>query len=101
MIASTPHGSSTAPVNGESFRTYVEKVLVPALQPGQIVCMDNLACHKAKAIRQAIRSGGARLFPLPKYSPELNPIEQAIAKLKHMLRKAGARTIDGLYDEIR
>jgi transposase len=89
------------PVNGESFRTYVEKVLVPALQPGQIVCMDNLACHKAKAIRQAIRSGGARLFLLPKYSPDLNPIEQAIAKLKHMLRKAGARTIDGLYDEIR
>jgi transposase len=62
--------------------------------------MDNLACHKAKAIRKAIRSAGARLILLPKYSPDLNPIEQVFAKLKHMLRKAGARTIDGLYDEI-
>jgi len=80
------------PVNGASFRTYVEKVLVPTLKPGNIVIMDNLGSHKGKAVRQAIRSAGAKLFFLPKYSPDLNPIEQVFAKLKHLLRKAAART---------
>jgi putative transposase len=84
------------PINGESFRIYVEKVLVPTLQSGELVVMDNLACHKKKAIRQAIRSAGARLFLLPKYSPDLNPIEQVFAKLKHLLRKAEARTVDAV-----
>src|SRR5216683_6102342 len=71
------------PIDGESFRTYVEKVLVPTLRPGDIVIMDNLGSHKARAVRQLIRAAGAKLFFLPKYSPDLNPIEQAFAKIKH------------------
>jgi putative transposase len=63
------------PIDGEGFRTYVEKVLAPTLRPGELVIMDNLGSHKGKAIRQAIRSAGAKLFFLPKYSPDLNPIE--------------------------
>lgn len=88
------------PINGESFRIYVEKVLIPDLKPGDIVIADNLASHKAKAIRQAIRAAGARLLFLPKYSPDLNPIEQVFSKLKHMLRKAAARTPDDVFAEI-
>jgi putative transposase len=80
------------PINGESFRTYVEQVLVPELRPDDIVVMDNLGSHKAPAIRQAIRAAGAKLFYLPASSPDLNPIEQVIAKLKHLLRKAAERT---------
>jgi putative transposase len=88
------------PVNGESFLIYVEKVLVPALEAGDLVIMDNLGSHKGKAIRRAIRLAGAKLLFLPKYSPDLNPIEPLFAKLKHMLRKASARTIDTLYGAI-
>jgi transposase len=84
------------PINGETFRVYVEQVLVPTLGPGDIVVMDNLGSHKAKAIRQAIRGAGAKLVFLPKYSPDLNPIEQVFAKLKHLLRKAAARTPDAV-----
>jgi len=80
------------PINGESFRIYVEKVLVPTLIPGDLVIMDNLGSHKGPAIRRAIRDAGGRLFLLPKHSPDLNPIEQVFAKLKHLLRKAAART---------
>ena len=82
------------PVNGDSFRVYVEQVLVPTLSRGDVVIMDNLSSHKGPAIRQAIRSAGAKLILLPKYSPDLNPIEQVFAKLKHLLRKAAARTRD-------
>jgi transposase len=84
------------PIDGESFRLYVEKVLVPTLRPGDIVILDNLGSHKGKAVRQLIRAAGARLFFLPKYSPDLNPIEQVFAKLKHLLRKAAARTIEAV-----
>jgi putative transposase len=91
------------PINGESFRVYVERVLVPALAQGDIVVMDNsppaggvrrapLGSHKGKAIRRAIRVAGARLFFLPPYSPDLNPIAQVFAKLKHFLRNAAERT---------
>ena len=80
------------PVNGDSFLVYVENVLAQTLRPGDIVIMDNLGSHKGKAVRQAIRTAGARLIFLPKYSPDLNPIEQVFAKLKHLLRKAAART---------
>lgn len=80
------------PINGECFRLYVEEVLVPTLRPGDLVIMDNLGSHKGKAVRRAIRQVGARLFFLPKYSPDLNPIEQFFAKLKHWLRKAASRT---------
>jgi transposase len=76
------------PINGESFLAYVEQVLVPALKPGDIVIIDNLGSHKGKAVRRAIRAAGAKLFFLPPYSPDLNPIEQAFAKLKTLLRKA-------------
>ena len=82
------------PIDGESFRIYVEKVLVPTLRRGDIVIMDNLGSHKGKAVRQLIRAAGAKLFFLPKYSPDLNPIEQVFAKLKHLLRKAAARTVE-------
>jgi transposase len=82
------------PIDGQSFRLYVEKVLVPTLRPGDIVIMDNLGSHKGKAVRQLVRAAGAKLFFLPKYSPDLNPIEQVFAKLKHLLRKAAARTIE-------
>jgi transposase len=75
------------PIDGASFQLYVEKVLLPTLRPGDIVIMDNLGSHKGKAVRQLIRSAGAKLFFLPKYSPDLNPIEQLFAKLKHFLRK--------------
>jgi transposase len=85
-----------APIDGESFRTYVERVLVPTLRQGDIVIMDNLGSHKGKAVRDLIRSAGAKLFFLPKYSPDLNPIEQVFAKLKHLLRKAAARTIESI-----
>ena len=84
------------PIDGESFQIYVEKVLVPTLRPGDIVIMDNLGSHKGKAVRRFIRSAGAKLIFLPKYSPDLNPIEQVFAKLKHLLRKAAARTLDAL-----
>jgi transposase len=82
------------PIDGNSFRHYLEKVLLPTLRPGDIVIMDNLGSHKGKAARQLIRSAGAKLFFLPKYSPDLNPIEQVFAKLKHLLRKAAARTFE-------
>jgi len=88
------------PINGERFRAYVEKVLVPTLRPGDIVIMDNLGSHKGKAVRQAIRAAGARLFFLPKYSPDLNPIEQVFAKLKHFLRKAAARTVEAVCEAL-
>ena len=86
------------PIDGESFRTYVEQVLVPTLHPGDIVIMDNLGSHKAKAVRQLIRTAGAKLFFLPKYSPDLNPIEQVFAKFKTLLRKVGARTYEAVSD---
>jgi len=88
------------PINGEKFRLYVDKVLVPTLKPGDIVVMDNLGSHKGAAVRRAIRSTGAKLFFLPKYSPDLNPIEQVFAKLKHLLRKAAARSFDAVTTAI-
>ena len=84
------------PIDGDSFRLYVEKVLLPTLRPGDIVVMDNLGSHRGKIVRQLIRSAGAKLFFLPKYSPDLNPIEQVFAKLKHFLRKAAARTVEAV-----
>jgi len=85
------------PVNGDIFRTYVERVLVPTLSPGDVVVMDNLGSHKSQAVRRAIRQAGAHLLFLPPYSPDMNPIEQAFSKLKHWMRKAAARTRDTLW----
>ena len=107
FLAALRHDRITAPwfidgpINGEAFQLYVEKVLVPTLRPGDIVIMDNLGSHKGKAVRRAIRAEGARLFFLPKYSPDLNPIEQFFAKLKHWLRNAAKRTIEAVYEAIR
>ena len=88
------------PINGDGFRTYVEQVLVPTLRHGDIVVLDNLGSHKSKAVRCAIRAVGARLLFLPKYSPDLNPIEQLFAKIKHHLRKAARRHCDAVSDAI-
>jgi transposase len=88
------------PIDGESFRAYVEQMLVPTLKPGDIVIIDNLGSHKGKAVRHAIRAAGARLFFLPQYSPDLNPIEQVFAKLKTLLRKAAKRTIEDTWRQI-
>ena len=85
------------PINGESFRTYVDQVLAPTLKPGDVVILDNLGSHKGKAVRRAIRASGARLLFLPPYSPDLNPIEQVFAKLKHLMRKAKERTVDATW----
>ena len=85
------------PIDGDSFRLYVENVLLPTLRPGDIVVIDNLGSHRGKVVRQLIRSAGAKLFFLPKYSPDLNPIEQVFAKLKHFLRKTAARTVEAVY----
>ncbi|MFC4625428.1 IS630 family transposase, partial [Daeguia caeni] len=82
------------PINGVSFRAYVEQILVPTLKPGDIVIMDNLGSHKSAAIREMIRAAGARLWFLPAYSPDLNPIEQAFSKIKHWMRNAQKRTIE-------
>jgi transposase len=88
------------PINGASFRAYVEQFLVPTLAAGDIVIMDNLGSHKGQAVRQLIRAAGAKLFFLPRYSPDLNPIEQVFSKLKTLLRKAEARTIEATWRQI-
>jgi transposase len=88
------------PINGSSFLAYVEQMLLPALRPGDIVIIDNLGSHKGKAVRRLIRSVGAKLFFLPPYSPDLNPIEQVFAKLKTLLRKADQRTIEATWRQI-
>ena len=88
------------PINGRRFLAYVEQALVPTLKPGDVVVLDNLGSHKGKAVRQAIRKVGARLIFLPKYSPDLNPIEQVFAKLKTLLRKKAAQTVDAICNAI-
>lgn len=88
------------PINGQLFTTYVEQFLVPTLQPGDIVVMDNLGSHKGPAVRKAIREAGARLLFLPPYSPDLNPIEQVFAKLKLLLRKAAERSVEATWRRI-
>jgi transposase len=120
LVAAVPHGhwktstfvaalrtsGLTAPLvvdgamNGEVFRAYVEQTLVPTLVPGDIVILDNLGSHKVAGVREAIEGCGATLVYLPPYSPDFNPIEQAFAKLKALLRKIAARTVASLWDAI-
>jgi transposase len=88
------------PINRTAFETYVERVLVPELKPGDIVIMDNLSSHKGPRVRELIEAAGASLRYLPPYSPDFNPIENAFAKLKALLRKAAERTIEGLWTAI-
>lgn len=90
----------SGPINRAAFETYVEKVLVPELRPGDIVIMDNLSSHKGPRVRSMIETAGAELLYLPPYSPDFNPIENAFAKLKAMLRRAAERTVEGLWDAI-
>ena len=87
-------GATTARV----FETYVERLLVPALRPNQVVVMDNLGAHRPKRIRELIEGRGCELIYLPPYSPDLNPIEEALSKIKHILRKIGARTKEALIE---
>lgn len=106
FVAGLRHDGITAPLvidgpmNGAIFKAYVEQMLAPTLSPGDIVIMDNLASHKVSGVREAIEGRGAKLLYLPPYSPDLNPIEQAFAKLKTLLRKAAERTIEGLWNKI-
>jgi len=88
------------PIDGTWFLAYVEQLLCPTLQPGDIVIFDNLGSHRSDKVRLAIETRGASLLYLPKYSPELNPIENAFAKLKAGLRKAAERTTDALWARI-
>jgi transposase len=76
------------PIDGESFLAYIDQVLVPTLKPRDVVILDNLGSHTGTAVRRAILAIGARLLFLPPYFPDLNPIEQVFAKLKHLMRKA-------------
>ena len=88
------------PMNGAVFKAWVEQMLAPELRPGDIVIMDNLRAHKVDGIAEAIAARSAELRYLPPYSPDLNPIEQAFAKLKALLRRAAERTVDGLWNAI-
>lgn len=106
FVAALRHDAITAPcvldgpINARSFLAYVTQFLVPTLRPGDIVVIDNLGSHKGKAVRRAIRAAGAHLFFLPPYSPDLNPIEQVFAKLKALLRKAAARSVEQTWSTI-
>ncbi len=106
FVAGLRNGAITAPfvidkpMNGEIFLAYVEQGLAPTLKAGDTVIMDNLPAHKVAGVRGAIEATGARLLYLPPYSPDLNPIEMAFAKLKALLRKAAMRTIPLLWDKI-
>ncbi len=120
LVAPVPHGhwktttfigalrvdGLTAPavfdgaINGETFLAYVDQVLVPTLRPGDIVVMDNLSSHKVQGVRAAIEAAGAEVRHLPPYSPDLNPIEQMFAKLKALLRKTAARSVEALWNAI-
>lgn len=106
FIAALRHDGITAPyvfdgpINGERFLAWVTQCLVPTLSPGDVVVLDNLSSHKGKAAREAIKAAGARLFFLPPYSPDLNPIEQVFAKLKRLLRRAKKRSKRATWQRI-
>jgi transposase len=120
LVAKVPHGRWTTlpfiaalrcdaitaplvldgPINGECFLAWVEQALIPTLNPGDVVVLDNLGSHKGKAVRKAIRQAGAHLLFLPPYSPDLNPIEQVFSKLKALLRKADERSVEAVWRRI-
>ena len=106
FVAGLRHDGITAPfvvdrpMNGVIFRTYVERALAPTLKPGDIVILDNLRSHKGNEARRLIEARGACLLFLPPYSPDLNPIELAFAKLKALLRKAGERSVEDIWTRI-
>ena len=88
------------PINGEAFRVYVQTQLLDTLKPGDIVVIDNLGSHKSMEVRKLIRAAGAKLFFLPAYSPDLNPIEQLFSKIKQHMRAAMARSVDAVHEAI-
>jgi len=88
------------PINGAAFKAWIEQALASVLKKGDIVILDNLSSHKVAGVKEAIEARGATLAYLPPYSPDLNPIEQVFAKLKHYLRKTAARTVEALHDAI-
>jgi transposase len=88
------------PINARAFHAYVETQLVKTLSPGDIVVIDNLGSHKGQAVRAAIRAVGARLFFLPPYSPDLNPIEKTFAKIKNAMRKAMGRSTNQVHEAL-
>jgi transposase len=88
------------PMTGETFLAWVQQFLVPTLKPGDVVILDNLPAHKVAGVCEAVERAGARLLFLPPYSPDFNPIENAFAKLKALLRKAAKRTVDDLWDAV-
>lgn len=88
------------PINGEAFRTYIRTQLISTLKLGDIVVVDNLGSHKSPEVRAMIRAVGARLFFLPAYSPDLNPIEQLFSKIKHHMRAAMARSVDAVHGAV-
>jgi transposase len=106
LVAALRLEGMTAPMvidgamNGEAFRAWVRHMLAPSLAPGDTVVMDNLPAHKVGGVREMIEARGARLLYLPPYSPDFNPIEQAFAKLKALLRRAAARSVDLLWQTI-
>lgn len=120
LVAHTPHGHwktmtfiaalrldrvgapwvLNGPINGAAFRAYVETQLVRTLKPGDIVILDNLGSHKGAMVRNVIRAAGAKVFFLPPYSPDLNPIEQFFAKLKHWMRRAAQRSVETVHNAI-
>jgi transposase len=106
FIAALRHDRITAPflldgpMNGLSFKAYVEQMLAPTLKPGDIVVMDNVSVHKVPGVREAIKARGASVPDFPPYSPDLNPIEQVFAKIKASLRKTAARSVSKLSTTI-
>jgi transposase len=102
FIAALRYDRINAPwvIDGELFTLYVEQVLAPTLAKGEVVILDNLGSHKGKSARNAIRAKGAHLLFLPPYSPDLNPIEQVFAKLKHLLRAAEPRDVEATWRKV-
>ena len=106
FVAALRHDQLTAPcifdgpINGTSFLAYVEQQLARVLRPGDIVIMDNLGSHKSRAVRDGIKAAGARLWFLPSYSPDLNPIEQAFSKIKHSMRTAQKRNLEDTWRQV-
>ena len=93
-------GTFDGATDADTFVAFVREGLVPTLEPGQVVVLDNLSAHHVPDVQRLVESAGARLLPLPPYSPDLNPIEQAISKIKTVLRKLARRSVDGLLDGI-
>jgi len=94
------HRTQAGSLKADDFQAFVQEAVVPHLSPGDVVILDNAACHRAKKVRQMVEAAGARLLFLPPYSPDFSPIEFAWRKVKAVLREAGARTAEALLSAI-